>query len=112
VFYFIATEDGKITSNNESTQKFVLPEGYREIDKTLYNSIGAIPCSFTESGGEIVSIEFIEPVSEVLPSKTELEIIQEDNASLWYENMLQSAKVESNETEVASLWYSLMMGGI
>jgi len=46
------------------------------------------------------------------PGPTPTEILQEENASLWYENMLQSAKVESNETEVAGLWYSLMMGGI
>jgi len=114
VFCFIATEGGKITSKNESTQKFVLPEGYSEIDKTIYNSIGAIPCSFTESGGEIVSIEFIEPVPEVPPEPgpTPTELLQEDNASLWYENMVQSTRVKSNETEVAGLWYELMMGGI
>jgi len=49
--------------------------------------------------------------SEAEP-KTEIDLLQEDNASLWYKNMVQSAKVESNETEVAGLWYSLMMGGI
>ena len=46
------------------------------------------------------------------PGPTPTELLQEDNASLWYENMVQSAKVEANETEVAGLWYSLMMGGI
>jgi len=46
------------------------------------------------------------------PGPTPAELLREDNASLWYENMIQSAKVESNETEVAGLWYSLMMGGI
>ena len=46
------------------------------------------------------------------PEPTELEVLQEDNASLWYESMIQSTRVEANETEVASLWYELMMGGM
>lgn len=43
---------------------------------------------------------------------TEVEILQEDNASLWYENMTLATKVETNESEVASLWYELMQGGM
>ena len=46
------------------------------------------------------------------PEPTPIELLQEDNASLWYESMIQSTRVEANETEVANLWYELMMGGI
>ena len=49
--------------------------------------------------------------SDVEP-KTEIELLQEDNASLWYGNMVQSTRVKSNETEIAGLWYELMTGGI
>ena len=52
-------------------------------------------------------------VLEPTPTEpTPLELLQEDNAGLWYESMIQSTRVEANETEVASLWYELMMGGI
>lgn len=44
---------------------------------------------------------------------TELELLREDNANLWYENMSQSAKVEANEIEVSALWYEIMsLGGM
>ncbi|MEK4512850.1 hypothetical protein [Paenibacillus sp. FSL K6-2524] len=35
-----------------------------------------------------------------------------ENAELWYESMLQSAKFEANETEISALWYEVMMGGM
>ena len=56
--------------------------------------------------------EEAEQVDRPVPEPTELELLQEDNASLWYESMIQSTRVEANETEVANLWYELMMGGI
>ena len=43
---------------------------------------------------------------------TPIDLLQEDNASLWYENMVQSARVEANEAEVSDLWYELMQGGM
>ena len=60
-----------------------------------------------------VSPEEIEPyvLESPDPEPTELEPLQEDNADLWYESMIQSTRVEANETEVANLWYELMMGG-
>jgi len=65
-----------------------------------------------DSNENLIDITPTERPPEPPPEPTPTEILQEDNASLWYENMVQSAKVESNEAEVASLWYSLMMGGI
>ena len=47
-----------------------------------------------------------------IPEPTKLELLQADNTSLWYESMIQSSRVEANETEVANLWYELMMGGM
>ena len=55
------------------------------------------------------ALEEIPPI--IIPEPTELELLQEDNAGLWYESMVQSTRVEANETEVANLWYELMMGG-
>ena len=65
-----------------------------------------------DADGTLIDITPTEIPPEPPPGPTPIELIQEDNASLWCENMVQSAKVESNGTEVASLWYSLMMGGI
>ena len=62
--------------------------------------------------GNLIDITPTERPPEPPPVPTPTEILQEENASLWYENMLQSARVESNGTEVASLWYSLMQGGM
>jgi len=82
--YFISTSDNKITSKNEISDLLELPEGYREITKELYDSIGVIPCSFTEVNGEITSIEYIEPIStsEPLDQKSDLEILQEKYTAL------------------------------
>lgn len=68
MFYFIETEGNKIVSKSESSQSFELPEGYREIEGSLYDSIGAMPCSFSEVDGETVSIEFIEPIPVIQPT--------------------------------------------
>jgi len=65
--YFISTNENKITSKNSISGISELPNGYREITKELYDSIGVIPCSFTEVEGEIASIEYIEPISTSEP---------------------------------------------
>ena len=65
-----------------------------------------------DGGGILIDVTPTERPPEPVPEPTELELLQEDNASLWYESMIQSTRVEANETEVASLWYELMMGGI
>ena len=65
-----------------------------------------------DSNENLIDITPTERPPEPPPEPTPTEILQEDNASLWYENMVQSTRVKSNETEVAGLWYELMMGGI
>ena len=84
----VEIENGKIVGTTDCTGEFVLPDNYKTISKAMYDSIGAIPCSFTEVAGEITSIEYIEPLPEPTPEPTELELLQEDNASLWYELMM------------------------
>ena len=68
-----------------------------------------LTCEKNISGGNYL---IFNTTSELMPEPTELELLKEDNASLWYESMIQSTRVEANETEVANLWYELMMGGI
>ena len=88
---------------------FVVDDGTELANKIIAN----YPYfEFVLVDGELTDITPTEIPPEPPPGPTPTELLQEDNASLWYENMVQSAKVESNGTEVASLWYSLMMGGI
>lgn len=51
---------------------------------------------------------------EKLPDlpKSNLEILQEEVAELWYDNMLKDMKIGTLEQEVATLWYELMVGGM
>ena len=62
------------------------------------------------------SVEYLQKLADQPvppePEPTPTEILQEENASLWYENMIQSARVEANEAEVSDLWYELMQGGM
>jgi len=76
MFYFVEVEGSKIVSKNESSQSFELSEEYKEVVKIIFDSIGAIPCSFTELNGEITSVEYIEPLPEPEPEPTELELLK------------------------------------
>jgi len=74
MFYFVSTSEDKITSKNEATHIFGLPDGYQEITKAQYDSIGSIPCSFISVDGEITGIEHIEPtqtIAKQLPTSDE-----------------------------------------
>ena len=84
-------------------------DGVVEVDE-LDNGM-TVEC-LTEPNEAYLQKRADEQASMPIPGPTPAELLQEDNASLWYENMVQSTRVKSNETEVAGLWYSLMMGGI
>lgn len=74
--FFIEIENGLIISKTKY-DGVINPDGYVEITQSLYDSIGAIPCSFTETGGEITGIEYIEPTPEPTPEPTEIEVLQD-----------------------------------
>jgi len=73
--FFIKVENRLVISKTDYDMS-ELPEGHIEISKILYDSIGNIPCSFTEVEGEIVSFEYIERPPEPTPEPTELELLQ------------------------------------
>ena len=81
----------------------------------LAHKIEANPTYFNfvlDVEGNLIDITPTERPPEPPTEPTPTDLLQEDNASLWYENMIQSARVEANEAEVSGLWYELMMGGI
>lgn len=75
MFYLVGIENGKITSKSKLSAVDDFPEGYKEINQELYESIGVMPCSFVKNDNEITSIDFIEPIIAPEPPKplTELE---------------------------------------
>lgn len=54
-----------------------------------------------------------EPIPEGAPTLDErLEVLESENADLWYENILLTAKVAQSEQEIADLWYQVIVGGV
>lgn len=43
-------------------------------------------------------------------AKKENEFLEQENADLWFESMTNESRIESAETEVANLWYEVMVG--
>ena len=48
-----------------------------------------------------------------IPSKEEqrIEVLEVENADLWFENLTLQAKVNTHEQEIADLWYQSLTGG-
>ena len=95
-------EERTVLLNNMTASGKILIEDARHLDENYLLSIDP---------GETEPY-IMEPTLPAPIGPTPIELLQEDNASLWYESMIQSTRVEANETEVANLWYELMMGGI
>ncbi|CAG9620884.1 hypothetical protein [Sutcliffiella rhizosphaerae] len=61
---------------------------------------------------ESMSQEEIDELKNKPRPKTELEILTEENAELWYAHMLTTNKLSQVEREVVELWYTMMVGGV
>lgn len=47
------------------------------------------------------------------PSTDErVEVLEAENADLWYENIMLTSKVKQAEQEIADLWYQMIVGGV
>lgn len=41
-----------------------------------------------------------------------LEVLEGENADLWYGNIMLHSKVDTAEREIADLWYQILVGGM
>ena len=39
-------------------------------------------------------------------------LLEDENANLWYENMMDKSRIESAEQEIAMVWYEIALGGM
>lgn len=53
-----------------------------------------------------------EKQQEIENAPNRIDILEYENAELWYNNMLLESKVDDTEFELSVLWYEIMMGGI
>lgn len=90
---FSTPEEQKVLIANYDSQGFILAE----VENLLSGNF----------------LTFITSDEKNTYGKTEIEILNKENADLWYESMSQSARIETMEVEAASLWYEFMkIGGI
>ena len=116
----IVRTDGRVeTNSNHPTVDWYNEDNYivdetKEDNQVLIQKIKehAPYMELVVENGKLVDINPTERPPKPISKPTEIELLQEDNASLWYENMIQSARVEANEAEVSGLWYELMQGGM
>lgn len=40
-----------------------------------------------------------------------IEELENENADLWFDNMIKDAKFKEHEEELADLWFEIMLGG-
>ena len=64
---------------------------------------------------EIVEVPELKPIDrdeEIEALKEKYNLLEMDNADLWYENVIVNTKLSNTEQEVADLWYQLILGGM
>lgn len=107
----------KILGEEIEYQRIVVSEFSVEIDEKIFtldknceDTWNSIECDETdilvERQKAIDEAEKLKGIPNIVSSQ------DEEIALLWYEKMQDESRIESNETEIASLTYDLMMGGI
>lgn len=63
-------------------------------------------------GDGIITETELEQRIEEAKTKSPVITLQEENAQLWFDNILLQNKAETNEQEIADLWFALLSGGV
>lgn len=113
MLYFVDISGDKIIAKTKfSKDDLELESNQVKISEEMYNSIGSIPCSFTESNGEITDIEYIEPVPDYPDQPTEIDILGQQ---LVEKDLQIIALQNDNQTlgqQVVDLDLRLLKGGL
>lgn len=46
------------------------------------------------------------------PPPSRIEVLETENADLWYELMLEKNRNDTHDRDIAEIWYEMMIGGI